>query len=306
MASPALLAAPHARRARLIARMLDSGIDHTFIADHVSFRVGTGLDGLINAATLAALDPRLRIVVGVYLLALRHPIAVARQLSTLSAAAPGQLILGVGVGGEDRNEFAMMGVDPRTRGRRTDEALDILTSLASGEPLDHDGEFYRFERAWIRPAPDPRIPILVGGRSDAALARAARFGDGWLGTWCSPKRFREALGIIDALSPTLPRRSPSRPWLHGLQLWVGIDADERVARERLAAAMESFYRIPYERFEKYSPFGTAEDVARFLLPYRDAGCRLINITAIAQSEEAAIDAVAEIKARLAPFGRTPS
>ena len=70
--------------------------------------------------------------------------------------------------------------------------------------------------------------------------------------------------------------------------------------------MESFYRIPYERFEKYSPFGTAEDVARFLLPYRDAGCRLINITAIAQSEEAAIDAVAEIKARLAPFGRTPS
>ena len=306
MASPALLAAPHARRARLIARMLDSGVDHTFIADHVSFRVGTGLDGLINAATLAAIDPRLRIVVGVYLLALRHPITVARQLSTLSAAAPGQLIFGVGVGGEDRNEFAMMGVDPRTRGRRTDEALDILTTLANGEPLDHDGEFYRFERAWIRPAPEPRIPILVGGRSDAALARAARFGDGWLGTWCSPKRFGEAVGIIDALSSTSPPRSPSRPWLHGLQLWVGIDVDKRVARERLAAAMAAFYRIPYERFERYSPFGTAEDVARFLLPYRDAGCRLINITAIAGSEEAAIDAVAEIKARLAPAGRAPA
>jgi alkanesulfonate monooxygenase SsuD/methylene tetrahydromethanopterin reductase-like flavin-dependent oxidoreductase (luciferase family) len=306
MASPALLAAPHARRARLVARMLDSGIDHTFIADHVSFRVGTGLDALINAATLAALDPRLRIVVGVYLLALRHPIAVARQLSTLSAAAPGQLILGVGVGGEDRNEFTMMGVDPRTRGRRTDEALDILTTLATGEPFDHDGVFYRFERAWIRPAPEPRIPILIGGRSDAALARAARFGDGWLGTWCSPKRFGEAVGIVDALSTTSPRRSHARPWLHGLQLWVGIDADKRVARERLAAAMAAFYRIPYERFERYSPFGTAEDVARFLVPYRDAGCRLINITAIAGSEEAAIDAVAEIKARLALSGRAPT
>ena len=272
--------------------MLSSGIDHTFIADHVSFRVGTGLDGLINAATLAAIDPRLRIVVGVYLLALRHPIVVARQLSTLAASAPGQLILGVGVGGEDRNEFTMLGVDPRTRGRRTDESLEILTALANGEPLDHRGEFYQFERAWVRPAPSPRVPILIGGRSEAALARAARYGDGWLGVWCSARRFGEAIRAVDAAS-----RKPSAR-LHGLQLWVGIHRDKHVARERLAEAMYGFYRLPYERFEKYSPFGTAEDVATFLAPYRDAGCRLFNITTIAESDEAAIDAAAEIKARL--------
>jgi len=58
--------------------------------------------------------------------------------------------------------------------------------------------------------------------------------------------------------------------------------------------MEDFYRIPFERFEKYSPYGSAADVAAFLVPHRDAGCRLFNIMPVAATEEAGIDAVAEI------------
>ncbi len=82
--------------------------------------------------------------------------------------------------------------------------------------------------------------------------------------------------------------------LHGMQFWVGIGNDRDHARARLARGMEDFYRIPYERFEKYSPYGTAAEVAEFLAPYRDAGCRLFNIMPIAESEEAGIDAVGEI------------
>jgi alkanesulfonate monooxygenase SsuD/methylene tetrahydromethanopterin reductase-like flavin-dependent oxidoreductase (luciferase family) len=294
LASPTLLRSTHVERDRLLKRILDSGIDHVFLADHVSFRVGTGMDGLINAATLAALDPRLRVVVGVYLLALRHPIAVARQLSTFAEAAPGQLVLGVGVGGEDRNEFEMLGVDPRTRGKRTDEALEILRALATGEPVDHAGEFYRFERAWVRPAPQPPIPIVIGGRSSAALRRAARFGDGWLGVWSSPERFAKAIETV-AAEARLHARAPT---MHGIQLWAGVDRDRATARERLAKEMYAFYRVPFEQFERYSPFGSAADVATFLAPYRDAGCRLFNITLIAESEAASIAAVAEIKDRL--------
>ncbi len=292
LASPELLSSPHARRASLVAQIVEQGIDHVFVADHVSFHVGAGMDGLINAATLTALDPRLTVCVGVYLLALRHPVPVARQLATLAESAPGQLILGVGVGGEDRNEIAMCGVDPGSRGRRTDECLAVVQGLLRGEPMDYSGEFFRFQRAWIRPAPQPPIPMVIGGRADAAVARAARFGDGWLGVWSSPRRFAEVVSQVNAGAAALDR---PRPALHGLQVWVGIDDDRAQARTRLARGMESFYRVPFERFEKYSPYGTAAEVADFLRPYREAGCELFNIMPVAASEELGIAAVAEIR-----------
>ncbi len=84
LAAPEILRAPHAERARFIDSIVAHGLDHVFIADHVSFHVGTGMDGLINAATLTALNPSLNVVVGVYLLALRHPVTVARQLATIA------------------------------------------------------------------------------------------------------------------------------------------------------------------------------------------------------------------------------
>lgn len=295
IASPAMLAAPHRERSARVARILDAGIDHVFIADHVSFHNGLGMDGLINAATLTALDPRLRVVVGVYLLALRHPVVVARQLATIAESAPGQLLLGIGVGGEDRNEIAMCGIDPRTRGRRTDECLAVLEGLASGESFSFDGEFFAFERAIIQPPPNPPVPILIGGRVDASLERAARFGDGWLAVWVSPERFERATATVNARAAELGR---SRPRHHGLQLWVGIDSNRERARARLAKGMERFYHVPFERFEKYSPYGTAPEVADFIARYRDAGCTLFNIMPIAETETAGIDAVAEIRRRL--------
>ncbi|MBX3706041.1 MAG: LLM class flavin-dependent oxidoreductase [Pseudomonadales bacterium] len=295
LASPEILSAPHRVRREHVARILDAGIDHVFVADHVSFHVGAGMDGLINAATLTALDARLKVCVGVYLLALRHPVTVARQLATLAETAPGQVLLGIGVGGEDRNEFAMCGIDPRTRGARTDEALGIVQRLLTGEPLDHQGRFYQFERGWIRPKPSQPIPMLIGGRTDKALARAARFGDGWLAVWCSPQRFAAATAEVDAAAQAAGRAAPR---LHGLQVWVGIDNDRDKARARLARGMESFYRIPFAKFEKYSPWGSAAEIADFLAAYRDAGCELFNIMPLAETEAAGIDAVAEIRQRL--------
>ncbi|MGD8416001.1 MAG: LLM class flavin-dependent oxidoreductase [Pseudomonadales bacterium] len=295
IASPGILTASHRERRELIARMLDKGIDHVFIADHVSFINGLGMDGLINAATLTAIDERLKVVVGVYLLALRHPVVVARQLATLAESAPGQLLLGVGVGGEDRNEIAMCGVDPATRGRRTDECLTVLAGLAGGNSFSFDGEFFSFEGARIVPAPDPAIPVLIGGRVDASLERAARFGDGWLAVWVSPERFARATATVEARAAELDRTKPA---LHGLQLWAGIDRDRDRARARLAKGMENFYHVPFARFEKYSPYGTAAEVADFLARYRDAGCELFNIMPIAEDDAAGIDAVAEIAERL--------
>src|SRR5207245_11285741 len=120
-------AATHpAGRRRLLDSCASAGAGHVVVADHVSFRGGDGFDGLVSAGSVLAAHDTLGAYVSVYLLALRHPVPVARQLATLAELHPGRLVLGVGVGGDDRAEVIACGVDPRTRGRRTDEALAVL------------------------------------------------------------------------------------------------------------------------------------------------------------------------------------
>jgi len=297
LADGRMLRGPLEERRRLLGRVAASGLDHVFMADHVSFFVGFGMDGLIQAATVAALEPSLGVNLGVFLLALRHPVPVARQIATLCESAPGRLVLGVGVGGEDRHEIEICGVDPKTRGRRTDECLVALRGLLSGEKFTHHGEFFDFDEAWIRPPPDPPVPIVVGGRSRAAVRRAGRFGDGWLGVWCSPRRYAAVVAEVAEEAERAGRGTPS--FQHGLQVWAGVDDDRSRARERLAGEMQRVYRIPFEPFEKYSPSGSPAEIADFLAPYVEAGCRSFNVMMVSESSERGIDAVAEIKRRLA-------
>src|SRR3546814_10892343 len=75
------------------------GVDHAMVGDHVSFFTGIGFDGLVNATSILSMDEVLPVFTGVYLLPLRHPVLVARQLSDIAAFAPGRLTFGVGVGG---------------------------------------------------------------------------------------------------------------------------------------------------------------------------------------------------------------
>ncbi|GAC1376802.1 MAG: hypothetical protein NVSMB4_05860 [Acidimicrobiales bacterium] len=269
------------------------GLDHMVTGDHVSFFVGAGTDGLISAAHSLGRVPELPVFIAVYLLALRHPVPVARQLASIAELAPGRLTFGVGVGGEDPHEFEVCGVDPHTRGRRTDEALEVLRSLLTGGPVTHHGEFFDLDEALVVPAPDPGIPIIVGGRSDAALRRAARFGDGWIGIWNSAKRFSEAVAAVETTAADAGRADVE--WQHAMQLWCGFGADAGRARPAIASSMEAMYQIPFERFERYSPYGTPEAIAEFLAPYRDAGCSTFNLIACAADPAEAITGAAEVR-----------
>jgi alkanesulfonate monooxygenase SsuD/methylene tetrahydromethanopterin reductase-like flavin-dependent oxidoreductase (luciferase family) len=99
-----------AQRAAAIARAADEGVDHFCVGDHVSFHVGAGSDGLIDATWLLTLQAELPVYIGLYLLPLRHPVPVARQLASIAQQAPGRLTFGVGIGGEDRHEIEICGV----------------------------------------------------------------------------------------------------------------------------------------------------------------------------------------------------
>jgi len=287
---------PLDEKRRVLQQLADAGVDQVYMADHVSFRDGSGTDGFVEIAALSQLHPTMRVMISVYLLALRHPLPVARQLATMSKIAPGRVTLGVGVGGEDRHEIEVCGVDPSTRGRRTNESIEIIRALMTGQPIDYSGEFFDLDQARIKPAVQPAIPIIIGGRSGAALTRTARYGDGWVGAWCSARRFAEAVEII-ATEAEEYGRSGTR-WQHGYQPWVGVASTPEQARDLVAAEMESFYQVPFGAFEKYTPYGTAEQVATALRPYVDAGCTMFNLKVVAASGDAAIEASAEIATAL--------
>ena len=281
----------------VLALAAEVGVDHLCVGDHVSFFVGAGSDGLTTATSLLAAQAELPVYVALYLLPLRHPVPVARQLATLAQLAPGRLTLGVGIGGEDPHELEICGVDPKTRGRRMDESLQILRGLGEGTPVTFDGEFFSLDEALILPAPSPRVPLIVGGRSDAAARRAGKFGDGWLGIWVSPRRYR---GVCDQIAGEASEagRDPSA-FEHALNVWCGFASTREAARKPLAAQMQAFYQMPFEPFERYSPYGTPEQVAEFLSPYIESGCSRFNVIPCADNPDSAIVAVGELRKLLA-------
>ena len=289
------LAAWAGRLRVLAAHAVAADIDHLTVGDHVSFAHGHGADGLIQAASLLSAHPSLSVQTGVYLLALRHPAIVARQLATIGLLAPGRFTLGVGVGGDDSRELELCGINPRERGARTTEALRCVRLFMEGGDVEFRGRFFDLHGA-IRPAPTPPIPILIGGRSDAALVRTGQLGEGWLALWVSPRRFGEAVDRVEAAAADAGRDDV--PWQHALQLWSGFGPSRREARQQLAATMEAAYALPFERFERYVPCGPPEAVAEALLPYLAVGCRRFNFVPEATSLQQSIEAVAEVKTLL--------
>jgi alkanesulfonate monooxygenase SsuD/methylene tetrahydromethanopterin reductase-like flavin-dependent oxidoreductase (luciferase family) len=202
---------PESARA-FLTRVAAAGIDHICCGDHVSFFAGMGFDGLVQAVALAMLHPALPVYTGVYLLPLRHPVLVARQLADIARITPGRLIFGTGIGGEDRHEVAACGVAPASRGRRMDECLTVVRQLLTGKAVTFHGTFFDLDEVVIAPTPAEPIPIIVGGRSDAAVRRAGRLGDGWLGIWASPRRFAAAVELAadEAARAADPGRAGTR------------------------------------------------------------------------------------------------
>lgn len=287
---------PEDRRA-VLRSIGESGIDHIHIGDHVSFRNGTGWDGLISAAMHLHLQDLVPVHLGVYQPVLRHPVLVARELSTLMELVPGRLVLGVGVGGDDPAEVRMCGVNPKTRGRRMDEHLPILRSLLAGERVTHEGEFFQLDDVFIGPPPDPAIPILIGGRSDKAIQRTGRLGEGWQGIWVSADRFAQTIEQVEQAGADAGRTDVA--WRHQMIIWCGLGKDKAAIRESVAHEMKDIYGIDYEKFEKWSPAGTPEDLAEFIAPYVEKGCQDISLIAHGEGLEETIESVAQVKRLLA-------
>jgi probable F420-dependent oxidoreductase len=139
------------------------------------------LDPMIGLSFAAAATSTIGIATGVLLLPEHNPVLVAKQAATLDALSGGRFTLGIGIGWS-REEFDALGVPFERRGTRTAEYVAAIRTLWRDEVASFDGEFVRFDSVRVNPKPrDGRIPIVLGGNSDAALRRVAEWGDGWYG-----------------------------------------------------------------------------------------------------------------------------
>ena len=149
-------------------------------------------------AAMAAVTSTLRFSTMVHILPLRNPLEVAKVTGTVAVLSGNRVILGAGAGWI-REEFDVMGVDFKTRGRRFNEAIEVARKLWSGAMVDHQGEFFSFPALQMSPAPSRSVPIYIGGVSGPALRRAATLGDGWLGSGQTPDEAVEIAGRLATL-----------------------------------------------------------------------------------------------------------
>jgi len=165
------------------------------------------LDPFVAIPAMAAVTERIKFFTNVLKLGIREPLLVAKTVSSAATLADGRVGLGVGLSWIPE-EFEWLHMDKATRGKRTDEAIEAIRLVMTGEMVEYHGRHVDFGRLMVRPVPELPVPIYVGGLSEPGMKRAARLGDGWISVANTTEEvaavvprlaeLREELGTADA------------------------------------------------------------------------------------------------------------
>ena len=184
----------------------EAGFHGVLLADHVFFPGNLrsrypysedgkpGFDGSTpfpdpwtTIAAMSSVTERLRFATMVFILPLRNPLELAKTLGTLALLSRGRVVLGAGAGWI-REEYDTLGIPFETRGVRMEEMIHVMRQAWTGRMVEHRGRFFEHGPLQMSPAPAEPIPIYFGGISKVALSRAARLGQGWMGTGQTPEQ----------------------------------------------------------------------------------------------------------------------
>ncbi len=259
---------------------------------HLLPPTGTG-EAITRLALLTAWTERVRVGTAVLLLPLYHPVVVAKQLADLDSRSGGRVSVGLGVGGEFAKEFEAVGVPLAERGARTDEAIEVMRALWAGGPVSHHGKFFGFDDIELRPVQPPGShgplmraggpPLIVSGRKEPAMRRAARRGDGWMPYLVSPDAYARSVASIRAEAAAVGRSLDGFEWL--MYLYCSIRTDGDRARDDVAGFLGRAYGDkPGSMLDRIAPSGTPEEMAPRLQAYVDAGVRHFVISPAAHED----------------------
>jgi probable F420-dependent oxidoreductase len=248
-------------------------IDSLWTGGHVASR-NPSTEAMVSLARLSAVTERVKIGTSILLLPLYPPAIVAKQIADLDRACAGRLILGIGVGGEYPQEFRACQVPVGERGARTDEAIPLIRRLWSAEEISHQGRFYSMTEVRVHPAPfqEGGPPMVVAGRKDAAMRRAALLGDGWMPYLFSPRRYAASVERVRQLAAEAGRELKGFDWY--AFIFFNIDPDGERARQEAARTMGGQYNQNFrEMIDHVAAAGTADEVTARLQAFVDAGAR---------------------------------
>ena len=259
-----------------VAELESLGIDSLWAPGHIAG--GRPLpEAITGLARLAVLSERALVGTAVLLAPLYHPVIAAKQFAELDRMTGGRVAVGVGVGGEYEMEFAACQANVRDRGARCDEAIGIMRRLWAGERVDNPGPFWPFEGVALDPLParGGGPPIIVAGRAEPPMRRAALRGDGWFPFLYSAGRYASSVETITGIAAAAGRDLAGFDWL--CFVYVSIAGDAAVARARAVEFIGGGQAGDGSRFaaliDRVAVVGDTDDVRQGLQAFVDAGVR---------------------------------
>ncbi|MEN0073533.1 MAG: TIGR03619 family F420-dependent LLM class oxidoreductase [Paracraurococcus sp.] len=258
-----------------------AGADSLWQTDRLISRAPV-LECLTMLAAVAGRTRRLKFGMNVLSLAQRDPVLVAKQCATIDVLSDGRLLPAFGIGSPLAPEWAAMGLDTATRGRRTDEALEVITRLWREESVDFTGRHLRLTAASIAPRPvQAALPVWIGGSSPAAIRRTARFGTGWQAGGETPEEAAAAIAAIRRETAALGRRIDEDHYGAGFAFWFGRP-EEAPVQQAMAAYRARTGRDPARGIVA----GAAEAILARIAAYAGAGVSKFILRPVGSGDEA--------------------
>lgn len=252
--------------------------------EHVSF-YGDTANGFVSLSVAAGVTKNIRLMSAITLVPLYPAALLAKMGAALDVASGGRYTMGVGVGGEFPNEFEACGVPVNQRGARTDDALEVLTRVWSETDVTYKGRYTTLENFSLKPMPtqNPRPPIYVSGRSEAAMRRAAKYADGWLPYMYTPEHLAESIEKIKVYGEEAGRDMSN--FTFGMYIFSAVhenkDTGIKYAADRLSVQYNQDFS---KRVHRYALAGDPQTCEMRLKDYVDAGATTIFVSSACPQE----------------------
>jgi probable F420-dependent oxidoreductase len=256
------------------------GIDSLWQTDRIVSATPI-LESIATMAALAGRTRRLKFGVNVVSLAMRDPVLLAKQVATIDVLSEGRLLPAYGIGSPRAPEWQALNLDTKTRGRVTDEALEILALLFTGEPVTYQGQHFQLQGAQIAPKPvQPNLPMWIGGNSEAAIRRTAKYGTGWQAGAETPAQIAPLIQSIRTASAEARRPIDEDHYGAAFPFRFGNPADPALTRLKAAYAKRTGQN-PDDHFA----IGDATTILTRLAQYIEAGAQKFILRPLATSGE---------------------